>query len=43
MILVVFHTAGINEKKKRKKNFFFSTEPGWATAQLSLGLGWALG
>ena len=42
MILVVFHTAGINEKKKEKKNFF-GTEPGSATAQLSLRLGWALG
>ena len=45
MILVVFHTAGINEKKKynfhEKKNF--GTEPGWATAQVSLRLGWALG
>ena len=45
MILVVFHTAGINEKKniiimKKKK---FGTEPGWATAQVSLRLGWALG
>ena len=42
MILVVFHTAGINEKKKEKKKIF-GTEPGWATAQLSLRLGWALG
>ena len=39
MILVVFHTAGINEKKKKK----IGTEPGWAIAQLSLRLGWALG
>ena len=38
MILVVFHTAGINEKKKREKKKF-GTEPGWAIAQLSLGLG----
>ena len=42
MILVVFHTAGINEKKKGNF-FFFRIEPGWATAQLSLRLGWALG
>ena len=35
MLLVVFHTAGINEKKKGKKKI--CTEPGWATAQLSLG------
>ena len=45
MILVVFHTAGINEKKKiiiMKKNNFV-TKPGWATAQVSLRLGWALG
>ena len=41
MILVVFHTAGINEKKREKKKI--GTEPGWATAQLSLRLGWALG
>ena len=47
MILVVFHTAGINEKiyiyiiiMKKKK---IGTEPGWATAQVSLRLGWALG
>ena len=40
MILVVFHIAGINEKKKeKKKNFLFGTEPGWATAQFNLGLG----
>ena len=42
---MVFHTSGINEKKKKiimkKKNF--GTEPGWATAQVSLRLGWALG
>ena len=41
---MVFHTAGINEKKnnyhEKKK---FGTEPGWATAQVSLRLGWALG
>ena len=43
MILVVFHTAGINEKKKKGKKKNFGTEPGWATAQLSLRLGWALG
>ena len=45
MILVVFHTAGIDEKKnliiRKKKNF--GTGPGWATAQVSLRLGWALG
>ena len=45
MILVVFHTAGINEKKniiimKKKK---FGTEPGWAIAQVSLRLGRARG
>ena len=46
MILVVFHTAGINEKKiyiiimNKKK---FGTEPGWATAQVSLRPGWVLG
>ena len=43
MILVVFHTAGINEKKYiiiMKKTFWYRT---WATAQVSLRLGWALG
>ena len=43
MILVVFHTAGINEKKNiiiMKKKFWYRT---WATAQVSLRLGWALG
>ena len=36
-----FHTAGIKKRKKKEKTFFFlfGTEPGWATAQLSLGLG----
>ena len=47
MILVVFHTSGINEKIyiiiMKKKNKKFGTEPGWATAQVSLRLGWALG
>ena len=45
MILLVFHTAGINEKKKYNyhEKIFFGTEPGWATAQVSLRLGWALG
>ena len=49
MILVVFHIAGINEKKNiiiMKKNIF-GTEPGWSIAQVSLrlgsALGWALG
>ena len=46
MILVVFHTAGINETNiyiiiMKKKNF--GTDFGWATAQVSLRLGWALG
>ena len=45
MILVVFHTTRINEKKNiiimKEKNF--GTEPGWATAQVSLRLGWVLG
>ena len=45
MILVVFHTAGINEKKNIliMKKKIFGTELGWATAQVSLRLGWALG
>ena len=40
-----FSIAGINEKKniiimKKKKRFWYRT---WATAQVSLRLGWALG
>ena len=40
MILVVFHTAGINEKKKgKKKKFWYRTWMGYCPTELKAGLG----
>ena len=44
MILVVFHTAGINEKKKgKKKKFWYRTWTGYCLIELKAGLGAGLG
>ena len=44
MILVVFHTAGINEKKKGiKKKFWYRTWMGYCPTDLKAGLGAGLG
>ena len=39
MILVVFHTAGINEKKKGKKKIWYRTWMGYCPIELRAGLG----
>ena len=44
MILVVFHTAGINEKKKeKKKKIWYRTWMGYCPTELKAGLGAGLG
>ena len=44
MILVVFHTAGINEKRKgKKKKFWYRTWMGYCPIELRAGLGAGLG
>ena len=46
MILVVFHTAGINEKKNNyheKKKFWYRTWMGYCSSELKAGLGAGLG
>ena len=39
MILVVFHTAGINEKKKGKKKMVQKLEMGYCPLSMRLGAG----
>ena len=45
MILVVFHTAGINEKKKKKgkKKFWYRTWMGYCPTEVKAGMGAGLG